>query len=428
VATIVFLYLGEQRGARERNCIHQDLKMANYNVFPVANNYSHTNLASIDFQNVAVSVTNTTTIAGTADGFYFQFLGSFTYSGSFLSGGTLRTFNLYKNGALLGSVSEINLDIVTLATSSPYTVERLMFAGNDTVTSAYNGADIIATHEGNDVIKMGTGNDEIDGGNGTDTLILGGSFGTARITSTYNGFSVDSADGLDAIRNIELLKFSDMTVAISKGTSYGNAMSGNAVSGAQRDYILGGSGNDSISGLSGDDFLFGESGNDQVKGNSGNDLLNGGDGDDRLYGGNGNDVLRGGNGDDVLFGQVGHDKLVGGAGTDALFGGKGSDVLVGGSGRDRLDGGAGNDKLFGGAGFDMFVFGKGQDTVDKFNALNNREKIDLGNVSEITDFKDLKAEHATQVGGNVVIDDLQGNTMTLIGVDLGDLGKGDFIF
>lgn len=69
-----------------------------------------------------------------------------------------------------------------------------------------------------------------------------------------------------------------------------------------------------------------------------------------------------------------------------------------------LDGGAGND------------------------ALDGDEEIDLSGVASIGGFKDLKNNHMSQAGADVVIDDLDGNTLTLAGVSLSDLDKDDFMF
>ena len=93
-----------------------------------------------------------------------------------------------------------------------------------------------------------------------------------------------------------------------------------------------------------------------------------------------------------------------------------------------LSGGNGDDLLIGGGGLDRFIFSKGDDVVRDFDAVNNREKIDLRKAASITDFTDLMAQHLIQVGQNVVIDDLNGNTMTLNGVTLADLGADDFLF
>ena len=159
--------------------------------------------------------------------------------------------------------------------------------------------------------------------------------------------------------------------------------------------------------------------NDIITGTGLRDVFKSGAGADQVHGNGGKDTLKGGDGKDKLFGDGGNDKL---------FGGKGKDILKGGDGKDVLDGGKGNDKMTGGGGADTFIFSGGNDRITDFNAANNKEKIDLSGVAEIKGFKDLKNNHTTQDGNDLVIDDAGGNTLTLSGLTIGDLDKGDFIF
>ena len=84
----------------------------------------------------------------------------------------------------------------------------------------------------------------------------------------------------------------------------------------------------------------------------------------------------------------------------------------------------------GGTGSDDFIFrdGDGNDTIRDFDANNNAEDIILRGVTGITSFADLSANHMSQVGTSVVIEDGAGLTITLLNVDIADLGAGDFIF
>lgn len=177
--------------------------------------------------------------------------------------------------------------------------------------------------------------------------------------------------------------------------------------------------NDTITGTSAKDVFKSGIGADDVHGKGGNDTIKGEGGKDKLWGDNGKDKVFGGDGNDKLWGDKGN---------DTLKGEKGNDILKGGAGKDVLNGGGGNDKMSGGAGADTFIFSKGDDVITDFNAANALEKIDLSNVAAIKGFKDLKNNHATQDGSNLVIDDGPGNTLTLNGLSIGDLDKGDFIF
>jgi len=45
-----------------------------------------------------------------------------------------------------------------------------------------------------------------------------------------------------------------------------------------------------------------------------------------------------------------------------------------------------------------------------------------------TDFQDLADNHVSQVGDDLVIDELAGNTISLLDVTLSDLDSADFVF
>ena len=195
------------------------------------------------------------------------------------------------------------------------------------------------------------------------------------------------------------------------------------------DALRGGRGPDVLRGGAGADRLRGGAGDDDLRGNRGGDTLWGGAGDDRAFGGAGRDLLMGQGGNDRLRGGSGDDRVVGNRGHDTLLGGAGDDVLKGGAGRDILRGDGGRDVLTGGSGRDRFVFadGFGRDRIRDFDAQSDAETIDLSNVSAVRDFADLLAHHARQKGEDACIragDD----RLILEGIDLDDLGTGDFVF
>jgi len=70
------------------------------------------------------------------------------------------------------------------------------------------------------------------------------------------------------------------------------------------------------------------------------------------------------------------------------------------------------------------------DVITDFDILSTpirRDVIDLSDLSSITDFADLVANHLTSSGGNAVISD--GNTtITLNNIDINSLSTSDFIF
>ncbi|WP_415401460.1 CAP domain-containing protein [Tateyamaria sp. SN3-11] len=204
------------------------------------------------------------------------------------------------------------------------------------------------------------------------------------------------------------------------------------------DTIHSGDGNDVVNGGADDDSLFAEAGNDTVLGGDGDDTMFAGSGNDDLRGGDGDDEMSGGSGSDILLGEAGDDALNGGGASDRLNGGSGQDVLIGGSGHDqlrggangdRLNGGAGNDKMAGQGGADVFVFSTGRDTVTDFDPSKAGERIDLRDVASITSYSDMvKGGHLSESNGNVVISDLAGNTLELVGISATDLQVNDFLF
>ena len=337
----------------------------------------------------------------------------------------------------------------------------------DSLNNLFNGSagnDRILGMEGDDLFidGSGSGNDIYDGGNGVDSIDystaqgsisidLGqsinnasgadiGSDSLASIESVIAGQGDDSILGNDAA-NILIGGLGDDTLFGLNGADllYGGDGNDVIVGGRQNDIIYGDAGNDIILGELGVDILYGGAGDDLVLGGNRDDQLFGEDGNDRTFGGNGNDIVdsgagedivRGGSQDDILNGGAGNDVVFGGTGRDDISGGDGNDLIFGRGGFDVLNGGAGDDILEGGVQADQFVFqgAFGNDTITDFSATNNAERINLSAVSEISDFQDLIDNHLRQIGNDVLIDDLAGNTITLKGVQLSDLDAVDFVF
>ncbi|GKY89444.1 calcium-binding protein [Sinisalibacter aestuarii] len=202
-----------------------------------------------------------------------------------------------------------------------------------------------------------------------------------------------------------------------------------ALGGDGNDRLLAGRGNDLGLGGDGDDLLRGAGGNDLLYGGIGADTIFGGAGRDRIFGGDGADWLTGLNATDRIYGNEGDDTILGGLGADKLYGGTGNDVISGGAHGDLLSGGADDDILTGGGGKDVFIFadGFGHDRITDF-APGGGDSLRLAGVASITGFADLKANHAAQVGDDVVITTDTGETLTLDGIALDDLTAKDFLF
>ncbi|SDI96738.1 calcium-binding protein [Salipiger marinus] len=224
-----------------------------------------------------------------------------------------------------------------------------------------------------------------------------------------------------------------------------------------------------ITGNDGDNVLNGAWGNDTLIGGNGNDRLWDSKGADRLVGGRGNDVYlydndgdqiveAAGEGMDMVYatrsielrhhsqhierlallgaaaingtGNGADNMIIGNVGNNMLNGAWGNDTLRGGAGNDTLRDSAGNDVLEGGSGADVFVFGAGfgKDVVTDFDPLQRGEVIDLSGVPTIDDYADLRQNHMTQSGDNVLIRDGAGNHVILLDVWLGQLSADDFVF
>ena len=113
-----------------------------------------------------------------------------------------------------------------------------------------------------------------------------------------------------------------------------------------------------------------------------------------------------------------------------LEGDAGEDLLIASDGDDYLNGGGGDDSLFGDAGDDLFVFvdGDGNDTIIDFTAgAGSDDVIDLRGDTTHANLTELLAG-ASQTGADTELDLGGGDSVTLIGVNLGDLHEDDFVF
>lgn len=289
--------------------------------------------------------------------------------------------------------------------------DAIAIGGDDTIR--FGAGEDVATGDAgsaSDRAMLRAGNDEIYGRSGDDVL-----FGD--IVAVFDEASVIAGHDLLSGGKGDDVIFGDAEQVFSF-LEGGN------------DTIRGGAGNDEIHGDEQTDNGFTTGGHDSLLGGIGDDTILGGGGNDRLLGQAGDDGLLGGAGDDTVQGGRGDDFVQGGAGNDDVQGGRGDDDVRGGSGDDVIRGGVGDDQILGQDGSDRFVFkgSFGQDTIGDFDAFDSREVIDLSAVRSIRDFNDLLANHARQVGEDVVIDARGGNTVTLSQVLILELDAGDFLF
>jgi hypothetical protein len=165
-------------------------------------------------------------------------------------------------------------------------------SGNDTIIANNNG-DVIDADAGNNNITGGAGNDtiytragenEIDGGDGIDTLVVTGNFATYPIVGFVSGRveltglgGISSRSFHDFYKNLELIKFDDLTIAAPTmaGRQIGNGGRPGAIvasGGAGNDVLTGGKDNDALQGMDGTDILIGGGGVNILDGGAGVDV------------------------------------------------------------------------------------------------------------------------------------------------------------
>ena len=295
------------------------------------------------------------------------------------------------------------------------------------------GDDTLRGGLGDDTLKGGSGSDLINGGQGVDWAWFSDAPGGIEVRLWRDRVVHDGHGGVDTIVGVENIRGS-----------------------AHNDWISGDKHDNRLEGGAGDDTLRGGSGNDTLVGGAGNDALHGGPGFDivdhslaaggikvKLWkqraeddGDGGQDTLVSIEGivgsafDDFIAGDRFDNVLLGGAGNDTLRGGSGNDTLEGGTGSNVLDGGAGDDTLYLNDGINWVAVwtGGGQDTVHGFSAAKG-DVLALGfdlNGSGITTTEQALAA-AQQMGSDVVVDVGAGQQVTLVGVQLADLGLDAFV-
>jgi Ca2+-binding RTX toxin-like protein len=178
-----------------------------------------------------VVITSATGVQITGDlggGYTESDVGSFTYTNGALTGGTLTQTTVRYFGSLVYSLSGFSLSIPQLvqwiATDNVEAYKVTILGSDDLINGtpfddlfrAYGGNDTINGGAGNDILYGGQGNDTIDGGSGA-VDVAGYVGASALYTWSYNAngtWSVSGPEGNDTLRNIEVLQFTDRTVAL----------------------------------------------------------------------------------------------------------------------------------------------------------------------------------------------------------------------
>ena len=282
-------------------------------------------------------------------------------------------------------------------------------------------ADTVTGDAGANTLRGGGGNDVIDGGSGADTAQYLGASTDYSWTQGADGFwtvkdlRAAAPDGVDTLKNIEQLKFSDKVVQLAV-TPVTNIITGSSANDtlfatSANDIIDGGAGTDTVqfAGASTDfswtqasdgawtvkDIRAGSpEGVDTIRNveqfkftdklvvvvAAAPNLVLGTSASDNLYGTSGDDVMRGLGGDDFLWSTAGNDTYDGGDGRDgvdfyhatqgvrvdlAISGaqntGEGNDTFIS---IETLAGSAYNDVFYGTDASDALSGGGGADQLD----------------------------------------------------------------
>jgi Ca2+-binding RTX toxin-like protein len=351
--------------------------------------------------------------------------------------------------------------------------------------SSYDNIDITVKGK----IWAGGGGAVYSGGDNIDTVIAAGGQLSGQYAVYYygNDGSVKNAGDIlayyglyttgqnTAMSNTGFIHANYYAVYMSYATdTFVNGKSGEVYSGEYGVYMSGGSSGDHSKTtnhglISGDAYSFYASGADDK-------LINDGTMKGKIYTGSGNDTIDtlGGkitgtietsSGDDTLITDRASHKLTesSGSGTDTvrstvsyklsdnverlfllgnkdtdgtgtsladtLHGNSGDNELKGLAGGDDLWGHKGNDKIYG--GIDMatdyfhFATGDGQDVI--FNYFDGSDQIHLEDWAAITSLADLKNNHATNQGDDLLIH-AGADTLLIKGIHKADLDAGDVYF
>ena len=166
---------------------------------------------------------------GTYGGVY---LGSnFTYSNQSVIGGTLTGYVQARNVSVdyYGNLTYTEMyraEGFALSAQTAYYYIQVARDPSGFMTYAMSGADVVYGSSYNDVLAGFNGNDSLDGRGGTDTAIYTGSYSQYSFSTNGNSYvisdSVSNRDGIDTVSNIEFVRFSDRTIAVSELISQPN--------------------------------------------------------------------------------------------------------------------------------------------------------------------------------------------------------------
>ena len=140
----------------------------------------------------------------------------------------------YSSIGIRSTAAELRLEMPSFATQADTPTydgrNNLAIAYNVTIENAIGGRgnDVLTGNSANNRLTGAAGNDALDGGTGTDIAAFSGSRSSYSVTRNNDGTMTvsdqrsGSADGTDALANIERLAFSDKNLAFDASGSAGN--------------------------------------------------------------------------------------------------------------------------------------------------------------------------------------------------------------
>lgn len=307
----------------------------------------------------------------------------------------------------------------------------------DNYLTGNDSNNILLGLDGNDMLNGGAGADVMVGGIGDDQYwvdnvgdivweLAGPSQGHDSVTSSISYSLVGT--------NVEDLFLSQGAGSINgTGNDDDNSIVGNEGNnilkgGGGEDFIVGGGGKDTMSGGAGDDYIVVDSTDDVV-------VEFAGEGYDTLYTtancsmpDNVEFMIMDGSQDMLGWGNGQDNSILGSSFNDHIYGLGGNDVISGRQGNDIITGGAGDDTMTGGSGKDTFRFqaGFGHDTLMDFRANGDDDVIEFDH-NLFANFNAVH-DHMTQNGSDTVITLDADNSITLHGVNMGQLTDLQFHF
>jgi Ca2+-binding RTX toxin-like protein len=324
-------------------------------------------------------------------------------------------------------------------------------SGDNSITSG-SGADTITVTSGDNTIHAGDGANTITATSGVNTITTG--FGANTITTSgiaggddimtdgpmSDDFVFSEGLEMDGISNFDVF---DGTIIASSGNTITTGSGADTITVTSGDNTIhAGNGANTITATSGNNTITTGSGADTITVTSGDNTIEAGDGANTITATSGlNTITTGSGADTITTGGLagsgntidagdGANTITTGDGSDMVTGGNGVDTITTGGGDDIINAGGGDDIMTGGAGSDDFIFedGFGNDSIIDFEAFDGAEVIILSNVTGITDYSDLTANHLTaNASGDAVIFD-GADTITLTGVLIADLDAINFFF